>query len=209
MAHELLHAVYARMSEEEKKELVEPLTRTFDANQGFLEGEIDAYDTAQKQEELYVRAGTEVADLPEALERHYAEIFADQDKVAQYYNDYISVFRALEAELDALEAEMGELSTKIDNLSAEYEVKVRQLNEEIEGFNDCAATAGCFSSQEEFRLRRTALVEEQAALEAMYDEISGMIDTYNSKVEQYNADAKRGRNLNRKINSTAEPEEIE
>ena len=208
-AHELLHAVYARMSEEEKGSLVEPLTRTFEANQGFLEGEIDAYDVSQKQEELYVRAGTEVADLPGALERHYAEIFTDQDRVVQYYNDYISVFRALEAELETLEAEMGGLSVKIDNLSAEYEARVRQLNGEIEEFNNCAGRAGCFSSQGEFQLRRAALINEQAALEVMYDEISGMIDAYNNKVEQYNADAKRGRSLNRKINSTAEPEEIE
>lgn len=208
-AHELLHAVYARMSADERGRLSVELEKVLAKNPEGLKDELENYDKTQRDEELYVRAGTEVADLPEALERHYAEVFTDQDKVVGYYNNYISVFRALEAELEALEAEMNELSVAIDNLTAEYEARVRQLNGEIEEFNNCAMTAGCFSSQGEFRLRRAALVDEQASVEAIYNQISGMIDTYNSKVEQYNADAKRGRNLNRKINSTAEPEEIE
>ena len=208
-AHELLHAKWARMSDDEKKALVEPLTRTFEANQDFLGDEINQYDTREEQEELYVRAGTEVANLPEVLEKHYAELFKDQDKIVSYYNKYINVFRSLEKEMDDLKAEMDAINTEIDAKTAEYSQRVEQLNIDIASFNNCAETAGCFATNAEFYSRRAVLLTEQQALENMYTEISGLIDSYNAKVEIYNADVLKSENLNTIINSAAKPSEIE
>ena len=121
-AHELLHAVWARMSDEERTTLVEPLTKTFEANQDLLGRELDTYDTGEKQEELYVRAGTEVADLPAELEKHYATVFTDQDLIVQFYNSYIKVFREIEAEMNNLKAEMDTIGAEINTLKAEFEL---------------------------------------------------------------------------------------
>lgn len=121
-AHELLHAVWARMSDEERVALVEPLTKTFEANQEILGKELDTYDVKEKQEELYVRAGTEVADLPAELEKHYAEVFTNQDLIVKFYNSYIKVFREIEAEMDNLKAEMDTIGAEINALKAEFEL---------------------------------------------------------------------------------------
>lgn len=207
-AHELLHAKWARMNDDEKKALAEPLTRVFEANQEFLGDEINQYDTSEKHEELYVRAGTEVADLPEVLEKHYAEVFKDQDKVVSYYNKYINVFRSLEKEMNDLKTEMGAISTEINEKTAEYSNRVEQLNVSINSFNSCANTAGCFATNTEFYMRRAELVAEQGVLDAMYAEISGLIDSYNTKVEMYNADVLKSENLNTIINSATKPSEI-
>lgn len=207
-AHELLHAAYARLSSSDREAIQAELEKVATSVSADLKDELDNYDPAERAEELYVRAGTEVADLPESLEKHYAEIFRDQDLVASYYNKYISVFRAIEAELEKLEKELSDLSIAIDNQSAEYTNGSDQLNAEITAFNNCAVTAGCFTSQGAFQARRAALLAEQARLETIYNNISSMIDTYNAKVEQYNADVVRGESLNRKINSTAEPEKV-
>lgn len=120
-AHELLHAVWARMSDDERVALTEPLTRAFEANQDLLGKELDTYDIKEKQEELYVRVGTEVADLPDALEKHYGEVFSDQDLVVDFYNSYIKTFREIETEMDNLKAEMDTLSAEIDSLKVEFE----------------------------------------------------------------------------------------
>lgn len=120
-AHELLHAVWARMSDDERVALTEPLTRVFEANQDLLGKELDTYDIKEKQEELYVRVGTEVADLPDALEKHYGEVFSDQDLVVDFYNSYIKTFREIETEMDNLKAEMEALGAEIDSLKAEFE----------------------------------------------------------------------------------------
>lgn len=207
-AHELLHAVWARMNDGERSVLSEAMKQALEKNRDALGDELKVYDEAQRQEELFVRAGTEVADLPAELEKVYGEIFSDQDKVVGFYNKYIGVFRAMEAEMKELEAQMGEIQTQIDNMSSEYERRVDLLNGEINSFNACAETAGCFGSENEFYARRAVLVGEQATLEGMYEQINGLVDQYNGLVEKYNADVTRTEKLNRVMNSSSRPEGI-
>lgn len=206
-AHELLHAKWARMSNDEKVALVEPLTRTFDANQ-FLADEINSYDVSEKQEELYVRAGTEVKDLPAALEKHYAEIFGNQDAVVDFYNSYITVFREIKAQMEELTNEMETLRAEIDGKTANYEAELAALEVDIANFNSCAETAGCFNSEWEFHVKRNILVARENNLNALNNEINNLIDIYNVKVNEYNANAMESRKLQNMINSKAEDIEI-
>jgi hypothetical protein len=208
-AHELLHAVWARMSEEEKSALNSALAEVRATNSAKLDEEIGAYDASESQEELYVRAGTEVANLPDVLERHYAEVFRDQDAVVAYYDRYIGVFQALQTELDGLAAEMETAKTTIDLKTKEYEKRSEQLNADIVSFNSCAEVVGCFETEAEFSAERAELVAEQEALEVLYEELNGLITDYNAKVEQYNAGVTQGEKLNTLINSNAKPKEVE
>lgn len=206
-AHELLHAKWARMSDDEKVALVEPLTRAFDVNQ-FLADEISQYDVGEKQEELYVRAGTEVKDLPAALEKHYAEIFKDQDAVVDFYNSYITVFREIKAQMEELANEMEMLKAEIDGKTANYEAELAALEVDIANFNSCAETAGCFNSEWEFYAKRNMLMARENNLNVLNNEINNLIDIYNVKVNEYNANVLEGRKLQNMINSKAEDIEI-
>ena len=207
-AHELLHAVWARMSEDEKVALVESLTRTFDANRDFLAEEINQYDVNEKQEELYVRAGTEVKNLPEALEKHFAEIFKDQDMIVDFYDSYIAVFRKIKAEMEKLVSEMEALKEAINTKMAEYEEVYGQLEADIVSFNSCAEVAGCFGSEAEFYASRNQLIVRQNELNLMNDEINNLVDAYNAKVDTYNADVTESRKLQDMINSNSKVETI-
>lgn len=200
-AHELLHAVYERMSPAEKDSYREALEQTYRDNQDILKEEIEAYDSAEQLEEIYVRSGTEIKDLPASLEKHFAEIFKNQDKIVDFYNGYIKVFRQIENELDALKSEMDSLNATIEAKTAEYESRVDSLNSEIDAFNNCADTAGCFASEYAFYARRNQLVAEQNSLNVLYDEIDHLIDDYNTKVEKYNANVLESNNLQNIINS--------
>ena len=208
-AHELLHVVFARMDDELKARLEPMLEQVYQDNQNILKQELDNYVKAEQFEELYVRAGTEIANLPEALERHYAEIFRNQDKVVSFYDGYIKVFRQLKEELEALSQEMTILEAEMTQATAEYEERLVQLNVEITNFNSCAETVGCFRTEAEFYSRRGVLMSEQMALEQIYNQISGLVDEYNAKVELYNADVLRNNNLNTVINSSSKPQELE
>lgn len=200
-AHELLHAVYERMSEAERDELKADLEKVYKDNYEILSEEVLNYDEAEQLEEIYVRAGTEIKNLPEKLERHFAEIFIYQDKIVSFYESYIEVFRKLEQEFKDLEAEMAELNRLVDAKTAEYENGVLNLNSEIAGFNDCANTAGCFTSDYEFLRRRNELLSWQNSLEALYGEISGLIEKYNANAVKYNNNVVRHENLQNLINS--------
>ncbi len=207
-AHELLHAVYERMSLAERDSLKSLLEEVYKVNQETLEREIKSYDTDEQLEEMYVRIGTEIKELPEELEKHYARIFKDQDRVVSFYDKYIKVFREIENEFKVLEAEMKELNSQIDAKITDYENRVKALNSEIEVFNNCANTPGCFSSDYEFYVRREELVYQQTELQALYDGLDGLINQYNSDVEKYNNNVIRNEKLQNIINSHVRVEEL-
>ena len=208
-AHELLHAVWSRMGEDEKTNLQGVLEQVYLDNTDILKSELDTYTEAERLEELYVRAGTEVANLPDVLEKHYAEVFKNQDLVVGYYDSYIKAFREIEAEMKVLEEEMSNLSAQINVKSTEYDNRVNQLNAEITNFNNCADTLGCFATEGEFYARRGVLMTEQDALSGLYEELNWLINEYNERVKKYNADITRGEQLNQLINSHAKTDEIE
>ncbi len=208
-AHELLHAVWSRTSADEKTKLYKSLKAVLEDNSGFLKDEMKNYDENERQEELYVRAGTEVKKLPSELEEHYAKYFKDQDGVVSFYDKYIRVFRELEARRDKTKAQIDELGNTIQQKSINYEVGVEQLNEEIVSFNGCAETMGCFESQWAFDTKRAALINKQNGLKALYEEIDNLISQYNQLVEQYNNDVTRVEELNNQINSNSVIKEID
>ncbi len=207
-AHELLHAVYARMDDAKKAELLASLKQVYKENMDVLQDDLDLYADVEREEEIYVRVGTELADLPDDLEKHYAEIFKDQDKIAAYYNKYSSVFKDLKAELETLTAEMEDLSEQIEAKKVLYETRAGVLSSEIAEFNDCATRAGCFASETEYSNRRAELVGEQESLNGIYNEITNLVNEYNIRVEAYNADILRNKELNTMINSNQKPSEV-
>lgn len=200
-AHELLHAVYYRMNINEKRELRDSLLAVYEENQDVLGEEIDLYDDYKKEEELYVRVGTEIADLPEALEKHYGEIFKDQDKIAGYYKKYISVFKEIERKLAELLEQVKSLEAEINSKTVQYEEDMAVLNKDIAEFNNCAETANCFTSTWVFNNRKNGLTARSDTLSALRDEINEMITRYNDLAGEYNENLLHGQALNMTINS--------
>lgn len=205
-AHELLHAVWKRMSEDERNSYAELLAEVYEKNKDFLEEELSIYDNNERREELYVRAGTEVKNLPKDLENHFAKVFKDQDKVVGYYDKYITVFRNLQAELDNLKSEMEEIKLQIETKEAEYTRAAEQLNADIAEFNTCADTIGCFTSQWEFNRSRNVLISRQEALDELYGEIDALANEYNARVDKYNEDVVSSNKLNQIMNSASKVE---
>lgn len=204
-AHELLHAVYSRMPESEKNKWNETLNEIYIGNKEILGEEIELYKDKQKQEELYVRVGTEIKDLPEELEKHYAEIFVDQDKVVDFYDKYIKVFREIETKLVELKTKIDNLNTEIEEKTAKYEAEAVSLNAKIKEFNECAGTMNCFSSTWEFNNKRSVIINEQNDAKNRYNEINALIDKYNKLIEEYNQNILHGQMLNMTVNSSINP----
>lgn len=207
-AHELLHAIYARLSQDEKASLEPILRQVYQENIDILDKDVKQYLQGEQLEEIYVRAGTEVKKLPETLEAHYAKVFSDQDAVVSFYEKYISVFRELETKLDNLEKEMAEIKATMDEKTASYENRAAEFSARVNEFNDCANIAGCFDSAWEFYMQRNQLVMEQESLTVLYDEISDLLDRYNTKVNEYNENVIKSNRLNQIINSNQKVEAI-
>ena len=204
MAHELLHAVWARMSDNDRNKLSNDLMTVYNENTTLFEDVMEIYSEESKLNELFARVGTQVKELPERLELFYARYFRDQDQVVGYYDKYSATFKELKQKSEALSAEISALNSDIENTMSEYNSRASNLSKEISAFNNCAATAGCFTNAK-FRSEHNRLTKEQLIVENLYNQIQAKIDKYNSLVAEYNNNALHTNSLNNAINSNAPP----
>jgi hypothetical protein len=207
-AHELLHAFWAKMDDGERERLQPILNQVYKNNLAILKDDIETYAESERLEEIFVRAGTEIKELPAELEGIYARVFENQDAVVDFYNDYSAVFREMKTRLENLVDELESLKSQIDEKIHEYEVGVANLEKDIINFNSCAETVRCFQSNAEFYAQRNALIARESALNVLNDEVNVLIDNYNDKVNEYNSNALESRRLQNIINSKAETTEI-
>lgn len=208
-AHELMHAVWDRMSEFEKSDLASALLDAYDdeKNHASLEKELKNYDEDELLDELHSRLATEVKNLPEKLEEHYKKYFEDQDAVVVFYENYREPFEKLETDFEKLSNELDTIKNQFETKEAEYVSRSDALSAEIDEFNSCAETVGCFSNQATFSARRNELLAENSALDNLYEELSKLVDEYNAKVDAYNNSILRGEELDSMINSNSKVKE--
>ena len=204
-AHELLHAVWARLSESEKNHIGELLEGVYQDSKYHetLEKDLKTYSDSERKDELHSRVGTEIKELPEELEKHYAKYFKDQDKVVEFYQSYVKPFETLKKQIETLAETLEKTKAQIDVKTTEYKTRAEALNAAISEFNDCAGTLNCFTDRASFNARRSELVAEQTAVNNLYSEIDTLVKDYNNKVKEYNENVLKNKDLEDMINSNA------
>ena len=204
MAHELLHAVWSRLNEDERQILSTALWQVYNEHHELAE-DLDIYDDKEKLDELHSRVGTQIATLPVELEMHYAKYFNNQDDIVAYYLKYDAPFREINGQLDRLSREMDDLSIAIEAKTAEYKTRSEALAVKIQEFNACANQMGCFRDEASFNIQHNTLVVEQNEVSSLYVEINQLTDSYNAKVTEYNNNILRTKDLQNSINSNSAP----
>lgn len=207
-AHELLHAVWSRLSTAEKENLTPVLESFYEKSDEKFKDSLKTYQEKEKIEETFVRSATQIRDLPETLEKEFAKIFENQDSIVKYYDAYITPFDKINEEIDTLSAELETLGASIDQKRTDYENRSASLGGQIGEFNNCAATAGCFASSYAFYNRRNELLAEQNSLNDLYNTLDAEINFYNEKVNLYNSKIIKGKELNTQINSNKQLENL-
>jgi hypothetical protein len=209
-AHEMLHAAWDRMSAAEHDALAPLLEESFAALESDHElvERIAAYEAADPRSripELYAIVGTELTDIPEALERHYARWFVDRSASTALTARVSAVFADFQARLLALRDELTELSERIASEQSTYDADAAVLQADIAVFNVRAQQPGGYTSRSEFESDRDALVARQNALTDRLEATNSLIAQHNElliELEALNAEADT---LNRSINVTLTP----
>ncbi len=211
-AHEMLHAVWFRMSDAEQASLRDPLEETF-ASLGPghpLVPRIDEYeamDPDSRIPELYAIIGTEVSAIPRVLEDHYAIYFDDRSKVADLAAEVYVVFETIQAELQLFSSQLDSRNAEIEGLRYTYEETAQRLTSEIELFNKKASTPGAFPSKSQFDTARAQLLAEQERLEELRLMLQDKIDQFNSLLSELETLNEEVSELNQGINIRLEAEE--
>ncbi len=203
-AHELLHAVWERMGESERRQVSGWLDQVYNERREWFEGELEVYDAEDRREEIYARAGTKLADLPDELENHYAKYFQNRAAIVQFYQDYEAPFLALQLEMEELFDQIQAVSEEVELGRETYLRDLEKLDAKIDQFNACAETAGCFVSQAEFTRQRQALLAEREHLEAVRAELNEKIAQNNQRIQDYRERQLQLGELNNAMNSNIE-----
>lgn len=208
--HEMLHAVWVRMGESERKE-VDTLLR--DAYASIEDSELKdrmAYyertEPGQFTNELHSILGTEVHDLSPALEQYYAKYF-DRETILALHDAYSAVYDSLYAQADDLYQKMEALAQSIETRSTQYDADVAQLSSDIDSFN-ARANSGNFASVSQFNAERASLIARRNALEAERIALNNDIALYNEYYAQYQELAKQIEVLNDSIDSFQDLESV-
>jgi len=118
-AHEMLHAAYRRLSGSERNTVNAMLTDYY--NHGLTDQRIkdtlNSYKISEPNDlvnEMHSIFGTEVAQLPAALEQYYRQYFTNRQKVTSYTASYQGEFTSRQTQVAADDAQLKTLKTQID-----------------------------------------------------------------------------------------------
>lgn len=208
-AHEMLHAVYDRLSGDEKNrinKLVDAEYEKLKDNPSYAErmAFYDRTEPGERGNELHSILGTEVSTLHSDLEAHYGKYFKDRKKILSLYNNYNSAFTSLAKQAKQLSSELDSINAQIKSASASYNEEVKTLNEDINAFNSRAAS-GSFDSQAQFNNERQALVDRANQISKSREAVNALIDRYNMLRTKYNSIVTQSNDLYKSIDSSLAP----
>lgn len=192
-AHELLHAVFSRLSDDERTALSHELIDTFDelsANDPGLAERMAVYDGLSERgfaNELHSVLGTEVRILPDNLEEHYAQWFEDRGLIVDYFDAYHAVFVELQARSAELQSIMEPLRADIETRSANYDAAVQQFNADAAEFNqqNDAFMAAPPASAEEGRAIVAQLQQRSAELQSRLAWLEAELASLQADIARY------------------------
>ena len=187
LAHELLHAIWARLGNDKKEALRADLEKAYDENESVREV-MQAYDDHKETNELHSVVGQVVHPdkLPESLRKHYAKYFTDHDKVVSYHDKYNEPLKKVEQRMNELKAEILTRQNVLKSMQDAYLTVSGQLDKDVKEFNACAETPNCFTSEAQFDNTRQGLLAREQQLSVKAAEIQTYLDELNGLIEEYN-----------------------
>lgn len=208
-AHEMLHAVYARLDDGERRRistLLEAEYENLKDRQEFAErmAFYERTEPGERDNELHSIIATEVGPINPELEEYYKRFFSDRTKVVALHEKYAAVFLDLQKRSEALAAQLTQLASTIDAETISYNTDVAKLKQDIASFNSRANNGG-FSSDASFQSERRALIERGERIDDRRIAISASIAEYNRLREELTSVAAESEALNRSIDSSLAP----
>ena len=189
-AHEMLHAVYQRLSVEEKQDvnrMVEAEYIKLQADEA-LSDRMAYYartEPGERDNELHSIIGTEISSVSPELEKHYAKYFSSRSTVVQLYESYNKAFTQLKKQLDSLTVRLDTLKKEIDQGKSTYELNYSRLETDIAVFKQKADSGQYGSNAAAFNADRRALLARADAIDAQRDNINAKANEFNMLLDQY------------------------
>lgn len=210
-AHEMLHAVYERLSDQERTQVNALIDKEYQkllaSDDQALQERMAYYERTEPGErdnELHSIIATEVSSINSDLEAHYSQYFSDRQKVVAHHDSYNSKFVELKKNSAQLKTDLEMLSDDINAMTEQYNADIATLNTAIEQFNT-RAESGDFTTQAEFQSARDQLTDRIDELTKRRADIDIKIANYETKRKAYNENVDEENSLTRSLDSSLAP----
>lgn len=204
-AHEMLHAVYDRLSKKDRTEIDRQLRDYYEHG---LQDErvrqtVDAYRSSEPNEltnEMHSIFGTEVADLPPALEKYYTRYFSDRRLVTSYAAQYQGEFTSRRDAIKAYDAQLTALKAQIESLEADLTARQKALDADSARLQQLRS-----SNVQAYNAAVPGYNASVNAYNAAAGQAKALISKYNQIVAARNAVAAETQQLTNEIDSKVTP----
>lgn len=210
-AHELLHAVFARMTPAEQEALAKELRAEYDrlvTDSPELAERMQVYESLSPTayaNELFAVLGTEELPLSKKLEARYANWFNNRVDIVDVHEQVFSVFIDLRARAASLSEELTTLKASIEKRSDEYTASVAAYNSETAEFKDRNERFEFSNNVAEFDEIRWHLLDWHADLEDQLASLRTDTDRYNELRDELEGLKQIGAELDASMNSMPAP----
>ncbi len=206
-AHEVLHAVYARLTGSARNQLDSELQSYYDSgltDQRVI-SEIKLYQQTEPDsvmDEMSCTFGTEIANLPPALESYYKPFFSNRPAVVGYEQRYQGEFTSRENQISADDAQLSNLKAAIDSQEENLQTELNQINANRAKL-DSLRNSGQY---QQYNSEVGTFNTEVSAYNTGVDRLRSEINSYNSLVAARNAIAVDLNGLDQAIDTRLVPQ---
>lgn len=186
-AHEMLHAAYDRLSQDERTK-IDRLTSSVFASikDSRIIETVEAYrsrDPGIVPDELHSILATEVKDLPDELEEYYKRYFNDRASLVSLAKQYENAFRERRDKVDQYDKQLSNLRSDIDSLQAGLSNQLAALEQDRRRLDAYLAS----QDYEAYNAGVPVFNKQVADYNATVATVRNMIERYNRLVNERNA----------------------
>ena len=174
-AHEVLHAIYARLTGSERANLNSELQSYYDhgLSNTLVKAEVKLYQQTEPgsvMDEMSCTFGTEIANLPAPLSAYYNKYFTHRAAIVAYEQEYQGAFSSRQAVVAQDDTQLASLKSQLASTEAQLATSLNALNAQQSNLTN---------------LRNSGDI-------TAYD---AGVPSYNSSVDAYNAQVQIAENL--------------
>lgn len=208
-AHEMLHAAYDRLNFFERRHVNQLIENEYEnlKKDPVIAEEIAYYQKAEpgaEINELHSIIGTTVSSVSPELESYYKRYFTDRSSIISLNNSYNAVFVEATKRAEQLQIEINQQESVLKIQLSSYDSDRKQLDVDIQAFNDRASSQG-FLSQSSFNTARLALTARVSAMNDRRAEINASVDSYNNKIAELTKLSVKVNEINKSLNGVEAP----
>lgn len=206
-AHEVLHAVYARLSSSARNQLNSELESYY--KNGLTDSrvidEVKLYQQTEPNDvydEMSCTFGTEIPNLPAPLENYYKQYFTNRAVITNFAQSYQSEFTSRQDQASLLSTQMSALLSKIDNEEGQLNAELNQINSDRARLDSERSDGQIATYNSDVASFNSEVNSYNAGIASLKTDIT----SYNQLVSQYNAIAQELATLEKSIDTRLVPQ---